>query len=192
MPGFLTSLLVLVSSFILGGKPIDTPAHIPSDVSLRGFEASELATKELTVFSSPNIEQKHQGNSNESGKPTPSNQSQILPNGQRQMGGSVLPPDQNITPVAGSGQASIASTGVGIVTDTSNQTPDNTPHDRSLGIYDGPSSVEGSTPEGYVESGGAETPAPNTDNYQPLEREFPGGIMTVYENNPQNITPKSY
>lgn len=42
MPSFLASLLVLVSSFVLGGKPVDIPPFLPEEISQRGEEVSNL------------------------------------------------------------------------------------------------------------------------------------------------------
>jgi len=53
MPSFLASLLILVSTFILGGKPIDLPPFIPEEISQRGEMVSDLIKNALTPTPSP-------------------------------------------------------------------------------------------------------------------------------------------
>ncbi len=50
MPDFLTSLLVLVSGFILGGAPIDIPPYLNEALQTRGIQVSSLA-KDFNSFS---------------------------------------------------------------------------------------------------------------------------------------------
>ena len=56
MPSFLASLLILVSTFILGGKPIDLPPFIPEEVSQRGEMVSDLIKNALTPTPIPEPE----------------------------------------------------------------------------------------------------------------------------------------
>ena len=183
MPSFLTTLLILASSFILGGKPTDVQVYIPPNSSLKGFETANtnIVVSEPSIFPTPEIlEKSHESDNEKNINPSPTRVPQLLPNVERQMGGLVLPPDQKITPIAGSVQSSGSSVGAGVLMDTSNQTIDDNQHDLSLGIYDEPGFSDGAPPPGNIENEPEES-VPEPGDYKPLEIHGPDGIITVSE-----------
>ena len=53
MPSFLAPFLILISTFVLGGKPVDIPPFISQQLSERGNQVSELVKNLPTLTPTP-------------------------------------------------------------------------------------------------------------------------------------------
>ena len=187
MPSFLGALLVLVSTFLFGGKPIDVPPFIADEISQRGNQVSELAKHFPTLTPTPIqseepdvINNSHSGN-NDNQNPDTDKVSSYNNRSEKEMPADLPQEAIDNSPAldplpSGTSNAESAVSPEGKKTKITDDEPGEVPGEHSLGIYDAPP---------------VETP-PDLKDYKPLEIEHPGGIMTVYENNPQNINPNLY
>ena len=184
MPSFLLPLLVLVSTFILGGKPIDVPPLIAEELSQRGNQVSELVkhlptqTPTPTQFEEPDvIDNSHSGNANnnENNDKVPAYNNRSEKEMPTDLPQNAIDNSPALDP-SGTSNAGSAVSPEGKKVEIKDSEPGEVPGERSLGIYDAPP---------------VEVP-PDLNDYKPLEIEYPGGIVTVYENSPQNINPNLY
>lgn len=194
MPSFLSALLILVSSFVLGAKPVDIPPFIADEISQRGNQVSELVKHLPTLSPTPTqseepdvIDNSHSPNNNngyennDSQNPDTNKVPAYNNRSEKEIPTNLPQEAIDNSPALDPVPTEVSNAGFAVSPEGKkahipDEEPGIEPEDRSLGIYDAPP---------------VETPL-DLNDYKPLEIEYPGGIMTVYENNPQNINPDLY
>ncbi len=176
MSGILASLLVLVSSFVVGGKPVEIPPFIADEISQRGNHVSDLV-RDLPDESNQPDNEKVPAYNAKSEKEMPS----VLPENaiQNSRALSTVSPTPELNNIkANQNQVNSAVSNPGVIINIPEGNPSED-QDLSLGKYDAPVFSESAPPPGYTENISDSPSVPNPGDYKPLEIHGPNGIITV-------------